>query len=165
MPQPMHHHTAVLGHSTVGHTVEDRPRRCNSPPWPYLCSQELPYGEPGCGLLPGRGGSEYYQVLRCSLLIHHLHQRFRDLGTLLQIRQFAHLRSTTCSLQGLSSTQRSTQTTPSRDLTVGVMQLATLRSPEPVGGTTPVQDDSKESLDDTISRPAPNLRPQSRGSS
>ena len=58
----------------------------------------------------------------------------------------------------------STQTTPSRDLTLGAMQLATLRSPEPVGGTTPVQDDSKESLDDTISRPAPNLRPQSRGS-
>ena len=40
--------------------------------------------------------------------------------TLLQIRQFAHLRSTTCSLQGLSSTHRSTQTTPSRDLTLGV---------------------------------------------
>jgi hypothetical protein len=34
------------------------------------------------------------------------------LRTLLQIRQVAQLRSTTCSLQGLSSTQRSTQTAP-----------------------------------------------------
>ena len=33
------------------------------------------------------------------------------------------------------------------------MQLATLRSPEPVGGTTPVQDDSKESLDDACHPP------------
>jgi hypothetical protein len=41
----------------------------------------------------------------------------RDMSTLLQIRQVAHLRSTTCNLQGLSPTQRSTQTTPSRDLT------------------------------------------------
>jgi hypothetical protein len=45
--------------------------------------------------------------------------------TLLQIRQFAQLRSTTCSLQGLSSTQRSTQTTPSRDLTLGGKEQGT----------------------------------------
>jgi hypothetical protein len=51
----------------------------------------------------------------------------RDMRTLLQIRQFTQLRSTTCSLQGLSSMQRSAQATPSRDLTVGVMQLGTLR--------------------------------------
>ena len=55
------------------------------------------------------------------------------MSTLPQIRQVAHLRSTTCNLQGLSPTQRSTQTTPSRNLTLGVMQLATVRSPEPVG--------------------------------
>ena len=54
----------------------------------------------------------------------------RAITSLLQIRQVAHLRSTTCNLQGLSPTQRSTQTTPSRDLTLGVMQLATVRSPE-----------------------------------
>ena len=44
----------------------------------------------------------------------------RALTSLLQIRQFAHLRSTSCSLQGLSSTQRSARATPSRDLTLGV---------------------------------------------
>ena len=43
----------------------------------------------------------------------------REITPLLQIRQVAHLRSTTCNLQGLSPTQRSTQTTPSRDLTLG----------------------------------------------
>ena len=55
----------------------------------------------------------------------------RDLRPLLQIRQFARLRSATCSLQGLSSTQRSARATPSRDLTLGAMQLATVMSPEP----------------------------------
>ena len=53
----------------------------------------------------------------------------------LQIRQVARLRSTTCNLQGLSPTQRSTQTTPSRDLTLGVMQLVTLRSPQATSTT------------------------------
>ena len=43
----------------------------------------------------------------------------RDMRTLLQIRQFAQLRSTSCSLQGLSSTQRSARATPSRDRTLG----------------------------------------------
>ena len=43
----------------------------------------------------------------------------RAITSLLQIRQVAQLRSTTCNLQGLSPTQRSTQTTPSRDLTLG----------------------------------------------
>ena len=43
----------------------------------------------------------------------------RVITSLLQIRQVARLRSTTCNLQGLSPTQRSTQTTPSRDLTLG----------------------------------------------
>ena len=38
----------------------------------------------------------------------------------MQIRQFARLRSTTCSLQGLSPMQRSARATPSRDLTLGV---------------------------------------------
>ena len=70
-------------------------------------------------------------------LIYSITTFIRDMRTLLQIRQFAHLRSTTCSLQGLSSTQRSTQTTPSRDLTLGVMQLATLRSPETAGENHP----------------------------
>ena len=46
----------------------------------------------------------------------------RAITSLLQIRQVARLRSTTCNLQGLSPTQRSTQTTPSRDLTLGDMQ-------------------------------------------
>ena len=44
----------------------------------------------------------------------------RDIRTIFQIRQVAQLRSTTCNLQGLSSTQRSTHTTPSRDLTLVV---------------------------------------------
>ena len=57
----------------------------------------------------------------------------REITPLLQIRQVAQLRSTTCNLQGLSPTQRSTQTTPSRNLTLGVMQLVTLRSPETAG--------------------------------
>jgi hypothetical protein len=43
----------------------------------------------------------------------------RAITSLPQIRQVARLRSTTCNLQGLSPTQRSTQTTPSRDLTLG----------------------------------------------
>jgi hypothetical protein len=46
----------------------------------------------------------------------------RALTSLLQIQQFARLRSTTCSLQGLSSTQRSARTTPSRDRTLGAKQ-------------------------------------------
>ena len=46
----------------------------------------------------------------------------RDKGTLLQIRQFAQLRSASCSMQGFSPTQRSAHATPSRDLTLGVVQ-------------------------------------------
>jgi hypothetical protein len=57
----------------------------------------------------------------------------RAITSLLQIRQFARLRSASCSLQGLSSTstQRNARATPSRDLTLGVEQLVTLRSPGP----------------------------------
>ena len=49
----------------------------------------------------------------------------------MQIRQVAQLRSTTCNLQGLSPTQRSTQTTPSRNLTLGVMQSRRSRNSSP----------------------------------
>ena len=53
----------------------------------------------------------------------------------LQIRQVARLRSTTCNLQGLSPTQRSTQTTPSRNQTLGVMQVPWLE----LESTNPLQ--------------------------
>ena len=46
-------------------------------------------------------------MLRCLGAVYSITTFIRDLRTLLQIRQFAHLRSTTCSLQGLISTQRS----------------------------------------------------------
>ena len=72
-------------------------------------------------------------MLRCLGAVYSITTFIRAITSLLQIRQVAHLRSTTCNLQGLSPTQRSTQTTPSRDLTLGVMQLVTLRSPGPAG--------------------------------
>jgi hypothetical protein len=58
-------------------------------------------------------------LLRCLGAVYSITTFIRDLRTLLQIRQFAQLRSTACSLQGLSSTQRRAQATPSRDLTLG----------------------------------------------
>ena len=61
-------------------------------------------------------------MLRCLGSVYSIATFIRDLRTLLQIRQVAQLRSTTCSLQGLSSTQRSTQAAPSRDLTLGVKE-------------------------------------------
>jgi hypothetical protein len=73
------------------------------------------------------------EVLRSLGAVYFYTTFIRAITSLLQIRQVARLRSTTCNLQGLSPTHRSTQTTPSRDLTLGVMQLATVRSPEPVG--------------------------------
>ena len=62
------------------------------------------------------------KVLRCLGAFIPTTTFIRAMTSLLQIRQFAHLRSTTCSLQGLSSTQRSTQAAPSRDLTLGVKE-------------------------------------------
>jgi hypothetical protein len=59
-------------------------------------------------------------MFMCLCAVYSITTFIRDMRTLLQIRHFAHLRSTTCRLQGLSSTQRSTHTTPSRDLTLGV---------------------------------------------
>ena len=73
------------------------------------------------------------RLKRSLVAVYSIATFIRDIRTLLQIRQVVQLRSTTCNLQGLSPTQRSTQTTPSRDLTLGVMQLVTLRAPEPVG--------------------------------
>ena len=61
-------------------------------------------------------------VLRCLGAVYSITTFMRDMRTLLQIRQFAHRRSTTCSLQGLSSTQRSARAAPSRDLTLGVKE-------------------------------------------
>ena len=55
----------------------------------------------------------------------------RAITSLLQIRQVARLRSTTCNLQGLSPMRRSTQTTPSRNLTLGVMQSLRSRNSSP----------------------------------
>ena len=63
------------------------------------------------------------KVLRCLGAFIPTTTFMREITPLLQIRQFAHLRSTTCSLQGLCSTQRSARATPSRDLTLGVMHL------------------------------------------
>ena len=60
------------------------------------------------------------QEVRCLGAVYSITTFIRDMRTLLQIRQFARLRSASCSLQGLSSTQRSARETPSRDLTVGV---------------------------------------------
>ena len=47
----------------------------------------------------------------------------REITPLLQIRQFAQLRSASCSLQGLSSARRSARGAPSGDLALGVMHL------------------------------------------
>ena len=58
-------------------------------------------------------------MFMCLCAVYSITTFIRDMRTLLQIRQVAQLRSTTCNLSGLSSTQRSTQTTPSRDLTLG----------------------------------------------
>ena len=58
----------------------------------------------------------------CLCAVYSITTFIRDMRTLLQIRQFARLRSASCSLQGLSSTQRSARETPSRDLTVGVKE-------------------------------------------
>ena len=56
----------------------------------------------------------------------------RDIGTLLQIRQFAQLRSASCSMQGLGPTHRVAHATPSRDLTLGfVQQKATQKTISP----------------------------------
>ena len=46
----------------------------------------------------------------------------RDMGTLLQIRQFAQLRSASCSMQGLSPPPHAVGS-PSRDLTLGVVHV------------------------------------------
>ena len=87
----------------------------------------------------------------------------RAITSLLQIRQVAQLRSTTCNLQGLSPTQRSTQTTPSRNLTLGVMQLVTLRSPETMGRDHPcllaLRSQKIEGLDSPQSRRTTGLTP------
>ena len=87
----------------------------------------------------------------------------RAITSLPQIRQVARLRSTTCNLQGLSPTQRSTQTTPSRNLTLGVMQLVTLRSPETMGRDHPcllaLRSQKIEGLDSPQSRRTTGLTP------
>jgi hypothetical protein len=63
-----------------------------------------------------------YVLRPCSLFNHHLLYTFiRDIRTLLQIRRFAHLRSASCSMQGLSPPRRSAHATPSRYLALGVM--------------------------------------------
>jgi len=59
-------------------------------------------------------------VLRCLGAVYSITTFIIAITSLLQIRQVAQHRSATCSLQGLSSTQRSARATPSRDLTLGV---------------------------------------------
>jgi hypothetical protein len=61
-------------------------------------------------------------VLRCLGAFIPTTTFIRDMGTLLQIRQFAQLRSASCNMQGLSPPRRSARATPSRDLTLGVGQ-------------------------------------------
>jgi hypothetical protein len=59
-------------------------------------------------------------VLRCLGAVYSITTFIIAITSLLQIRQVAQHRSATCSLQGLSSTQRSARATPSRDLTLRV---------------------------------------------
>jgi hypothetical protein len=90
-----------------------------------------------------------FKLLRwCLGAFYSITTFIRAITSLLQIQQFAQLRSTTCSLQGLSSTQRSARAAPSRDRTLGAMQLVTLRSPGAREAPPPPKDDSKEPLDE-----------------
>jgi len=73
-------------------------------------------------------------VLRCLGAFIPTTTFIREITPLLQIRQFAHHRSASCSLQGLSPARRVARAAPSGDLALGVMHLVTLRSPGPEGG-------------------------------
>jgi len=66
---------------------------------------------------PGHTPSPSGASNRCLGAVYSITTFIRAMTSLLQIQQFARLRSTTCSLQGLSSTQRSARAAPSRDLT------------------------------------------------
>ena len=77
--------------------------------------------EPGCRLAQSYA-QPGHQVLRCLGAVYSITTFIRDIRTLLQIRQFAHLRSATGSMQGLNPTRRSARATPSRDPTLGVAQ-------------------------------------------
>jgi hypothetical protein len=76
-------------------------------------------------------------VLRCLGAFIPITTFIRDLRTLLQIRQFAHHRSATGSMQGLNHTRRGARATPSRDLTLGVGQAGDVEVTRAEGGTTP----------------------------
>ena len=71
---------------------------------------------------PGHTPSPSGASNRCLGAVYSITTFIRAMTSLLQIQQFARLRSTTCSLQGLSSTQRSARATPSRDRTLGVKE-------------------------------------------
>ena len=77
------------------------------------------------GVHRGRRGVFVYsvQVLRCLGAVNSITTFIRDMSTLLQIRQFAHLRTASCSLQGLSPARRFARAAPSGDLALGVMHL------------------------------------------
>ena len=63
--------------------------------------------------LPGTGNLRFYSITTF----------IRAITSLLQIRQVAHHRSVTCSLQGLSPTRRVARAAPSGDLALGVVHL------------------------------------------
>ena len=66
-----------------------------------------------------------------SLFNHHLHRGLEPAFADPAGCSSYGARHATCKIK--APRERSTQTTPSRNLTLGVMQLVTLRSPEPVG--------------------------------
>jgi hypothetical protein len=65
-----------------------------------------------------------HRVFTCLRAVYSITTFIRDMSTLLQIRQFAHLRSASCSMQGLSPPRRGAHSTPSRDLLFNVTHVA-----------------------------------------
>jgi hypothetical protein len=91
------------------------------------------------------------RVLRCLGDFIPTTTFMRDLRPLLQIRQFARLRSATCSLQGLSPARRVARAAPSGDLALGVMHLpGPKRQRWAVTGITTVASSAASNLDTHI---------------
>ena len=111
------------GTSSAGFALvcEARANRSTRHPFLHTTSGTTERHPPGVSVSPLSAPGQ--QVLRCLGAVYSITTFIRAITSLLQIRQVAHLRSATCSLQGLSSTQRSARATPSRDRTLGVMHL------------------------------------------
>ena len=86
-----------------------------------------------------------------SLLNHHLHRGLEPAFADPAGCSSYGARHATCKIK--APRERSTQTTPSRNLTVGVMQLVTVRSPEPVGGKMAAPTGKGTPTDDHSRRP------------